>query len=333
MGAKDITEKELIALNDVFSDIVNALLFSGKPVVQPERLEPAAVASVYQGENRLREQVRDQAKFWLDCGGIRIALIGIENETQPENEMVFRVFGYDGAGYRAQIYLEKDAKGKYRVNSNARYPVVTLVLYFDYKRRWTAPKSLYEALPDMPKELKPFVNDYKLNLFELAWLSDAEAALFQSDFRFVVDYVRQMRKNESYQPPEDEIVHVRELLNLMSVLTGDDRFSEVNNIQEAGREVHTMCEVLDRVEQRGYENGFQSGEQAGYQNGYQSGEQAGYRSGEQAGYQSGEQAGKILGSVSVYREELGLDNQAIIDKIALRFSLTKDEASSFVLSN
>ena len=34
MGEKDITEKVLADYNDIFSDIVNVLLFQGKEVVQ-----------------------------------------------------------------------------------------------------------------------------------------------------------------------------------------------------------------------------------------------------------------------------------------------------------
>ena len=35
MGEKDITEKTLESYNDVFADILNALLFNGKQVVDP----------------------------------------------------------------------------------------------------------------------------------------------------------------------------------------------------------------------------------------------------------------------------------------------------------
>ena len=34
MGEKDIAEKILLAYNDVFSDIVNVLLFGGQEVIQ-----------------------------------------------------------------------------------------------------------------------------------------------------------------------------------------------------------------------------------------------------------------------------------------------------------
>ena len=41
MGEKDITEKTLASYNDVFADIVNGLLFNGRPVIDPDDLSDA----------------------------------------------------------------------------------------------------------------------------------------------------------------------------------------------------------------------------------------------------------------------------------------------------
>ena len=42
LGGKDISEKILEGYNDVFSDIVNVLLFDGKEVLLPDELEDQA---------------------------------------------------------------------------------------------------------------------------------------------------------------------------------------------------------------------------------------------------------------------------------------------------
>ena len=41
----------------------------------------------------------------------------------------------------------------------------------------------------------------------------------------------------------------------------------------------------------------------------------------------------IRALVDVYRVEMGLDDQTIIEKVATRFGLTSDQAKSFVLSH
>ena len=79
MGGKDIAEKALEEYDDVFSDIVNVLLFGGEQLVKEDELTEAAPLSVYKDDGgKLREQERDISKFWKD-GRIRICLYGLEN--------------------------------------------------------------------------------------------------------------------------------------------------------------------------------------------------------------------------------------------------------------
>lgn len=155
--------------------------------------------------------------------------------------------GYDGAKYRAQL-LKKQ--------SSERYPVLTLVLHFDYEKRWNKSQSLKERFT-VPEELKMYVSDYKYNLFEIAYLSDEQLDQFESDFWVVADYFVQMRKNRDYRPKPRRIRHVQETLHLLSVLTGDTRFEDACQEQMEG--VHTMCEVLDRIENQGIQKGIQKG--------------------------------------------------------------------------
>ena len=247
MGEKDATEKTLESYADVFADIVNVLLFEGQPLIVPEDLRDALPRSVYKADGKLHEQERDTAKFWLS-GQIRIALLGLENQTEIEEDMALRVISYDGAAYRDQ--MNRDQKGK----PKERYPVVTLVLYFGYQKHWDKPLSLKERL-DIPKELEPYVNDYRVNLFEIAWLPDETIAKFRSDFRFVADYFSQRRKNRQYKAPEGELRHVKEVLELLSAVTQDTRFMDAYNKRiEEGRAVN-MEAWIDEAESRGREEG------------------------------------------------------------------------------
>ena len=208
MKDKDIAEKILEDYPDVFADIVNGFLFNGNEVVKPEELEDMQLRSAYRAELKLHDMERDVAKRWKK-NGIRIACVGFENQTAPDSRMVLRVLGYDGAEYRAQCLKEN--------LNNAPYPVITIVLYFGYEQRWTAAKSLYEAV-SVPDELKPFVTDTKINVFEVAWLTDNQVAKFKSDFRIVADYFVQKRKTGTYRGSRDTMRHVYEVLQLLSVM-------------------------------------------------------------------------------------------------------------------
>ena len=63
MGEKDITEKTLTSYNDVFSDIVNGLLFDGRPVVDPDALSDAAPYSMYKADGKVHEQERADPNY------------------------------------------------------------------------------------------------------------------------------------------------------------------------------------------------------------------------------------------------------------------------------
>lgn len=251
MAGKDATEKILEAYNDVFSDIVNVLLFQGEEVLKADELEDQAPRAYYKADGKVHEIERDVAKRWKK-EQIRLACIGVENQTGIDPDMPLRVIGYDGAEYRAQL-LEKE--------NAVRYPVVTLVLYFGHKKHWNQAKSLLERV-DVPEKFRPFVNDYKINLFEIAYLTREQVELFQSDFRIVADYFVQKREKNDYTPSAQTMKHVQETLQLLSVMTGDHRFEDVCNDQQEGGP-QNMCEVLERVENRGIQIGTQTGIQQG----------------------------------------------------------------------
>ena len=167
--------------------------------------------------------------------------------------MTLRVIGYDGAAYRVQLSDEKQ--------SRERYPVITIVLYFGYDKKWDKPLHLLEKLT-IPDGLDPYVSDYKVNLFQVAWLSDEQIAMFQSDFKVVADYFVQKRKNNSYTPTKTEIKHVEAVLQLLSVMEHDDRFVEAI-YRTDGKENKNMCDVLDVVENRGRKEGRREGRTEG----------------------------------------------------------------------
>jgi len=246
LAEKDLAEKLLESYNDVFADIVNGLLFNGVPRIKPESLSDDIVHSQYRGEQgKLHEEERDVLKRWNDYG-INIAIMGFENQSKAEKYMPLRVIGYDGAAYRSQL-LEENIKP---------VPVITIVLYFG-NGHWNQPMNL-KKLFDIPIGLNEYVSDYKINVFEVAWLSDEVINSFESDFRIVANFFKQKRLNKNYVPNDpQEIVHVDGVLKLLSAMTGDNRYEK---ILYTDKEVKTMCEVAERLEKIGFSKGISEGE-------------------------------------------------------------------------
>ena len=248
MNGKDITQKMLERYNDVFADIVNVLLFNGKRIVDEDALIDTPVDSALKLDGEIHSQYRDVAKYWKNSQ-INIALLGLENQTVPDKLMPMRVIGYDGAEYKKQVLEENRYKKK--------YPVITLVLYMGYDRNWKYSNSLLDLL-EVDENLKPYVSDYKINIFEIAFLDREKINLFKSDFRMLADYLYQMRTANSYQGDESNIKHVDEILMLMSAMSG---FKNVENIIKVAheRKVSNMKGFFELAEEKGLELGREEG--------------------------------------------------------------------------
>lgn len=183
-----------------------------------------------------------------------MALFSMENQTTIEKNMPFRIIGYDGAAYRQQL-LRKEQP----------VPVITLVLHFGTDRPWDQPCSIKELL-DIPEALDEYVSDYNIHVFDIAWLPDEQVAMFQSDFGIVADFFVQKRKNKEYIPEDHRIIqHVDEVLKLLSVMTGDKRYTRL--FSPGPKEGITMCDVSERLEQRGIKRGIEQGIELGIEQG------------------------------------------------------------------
>lgn len=248
MAEKDITEKNLEALNDVFADIVNVLLFKGEQVINEKDLEADTTKSMFKADGKIHEQERDVSKFWKN-GEIRISILGIENQTAQDSDMPLRVISYDGASYKQQLLDKKQKK---------RYPVTTLVLYFGTEEKWSKAKHLYDCF-EVPEKLKSFVNDYKINVFNIAFLSSKTIAMFKSDFKIIAEYFRAKRLNQKYKGSKEKLKHANETLKMFSALTGDDSFEKVYNEGNFKKGGITMCDVVERIRDEGITAGINKG--------------------------------------------------------------------------
>ena len=263
MGEKDVSEKILEDYNDVFSDIINGLVFKGEQVVKPEELRNSAVHSQYKADdNKLHELERDVTKHWVGHAA-ELAIAGFENETKAEKWMPFRVFGYDGTAYRSQLI-----SGKKSV-----VPVVTFVLYFGTEQRWTQEKNI-RSLMEIPEGLEEYVNDFKIHVFEIAWLTEEEINRFQSDFKIVANFFANKRKNKNYVPDDEtQIRHVDEVLKLLSVMTGDSSYEKILTGKGKHEEVHSMCDVAERLKNAGWAEGWTEGLKEGKEEGLKEGKE------------------------------------------------------------
>ena len=264
MGEKDITEKLLEDYPDVFADIFNVLLFDGEKLIKEDELSESMVHSQYKAEDgKLHELERDVTKKWIK-NNVSLSMFGIENQTAVEKFMPLRVIGYDGASYRTQLLnLESEKRKLHKLREESKItkeeyvskikkaydnicPVITIVLYFGTERHWNESDTLKKLL-NIPRKLEKFVNDYKIHIFEIAWLSEEQINMMTSDFKLVAQFLRDKRlgKNDIMYD-KTKITHIDEILKLLAAMTADRRYTDWLKTDEY-KEVDTMCELFDRA--------------------------------------------------------------------------------------
>ena len=156
--------------------------------------------------------------------------------------------------------------------------------------------TLYESI-NIPEAIKPYVSNVKINVFEIAYLSDEQLSCFHSDFRIVADYFVQMQRNGDYVPSKEQIRHVEAVLQLLRVMTGDATYEDYLNSEDGlttKGDIRTMDDFLNRVAARN------------------------------------KAIGAINEAIRIYHDEMNLLPSDIVKKIMVRFSLEQSEAEKYV---
>ncbi len=246
MGQKDLREKLLEDYEDVFADIFNGLLFEDN-VIKQQYLKAASTESLYKAESgEYREQFRDILKEYTNQYLLEIGFFGIENQSTLDKYIAVRVMGYDYTKYRSQI----DRK------IFPILPVITIVLNFSDKP-WKETKTLHSIM-NISEEFKPYVQDYQVRVFDIAFLEDEVIERFTSDFKIIAKFFKNKQLGNIDLIGDDRIEHVQEFMDFLAVFTEDNRYKEIkqklmNKQKEGG--VVTMCTVLDAWEEKGIEKG------------------------------------------------------------------------------
>ncbi len=235
--------------NKRFADLFNACFFDGNPKLNPDDLTEVDtdVSSLLQfhGYAETVKRIVDVVK--KSAYGVDFVILGIENQSTIQKIMPIRIMGYDYGSYRQQL----------SDNVSFLRPVITIVLNFSMKR-WTSGKSLHEILK-IPKELKPYVQDYKIYVFDIAFLDDDVINTFTSDFKAVARFFRQKRLNSKEMLyDQTTITHVQEVLEMMSVFANDHTYQDIAPVlleQQKQKGVTRMCDIAQGFIEKGKAEG------------------------------------------------------------------------------
>jgi len=141
------------------------------------------------------------------------------------------------------------------------------VLY--YGNEWDGGCELYDLLDfsDIPEELKPLVNNYKIHLIDIKKIQDT--SVFKTDVRQVFDFIRYsedsrkmkelLEKDEAYQNLDEDAYDMvalytksKELLKLAKQHKEGDNIDMCKAIQDMMQEERTEGRAEGRAEGKAY---------------------------------------------------------------------------------
>ena len=280
MSKKDTVTKTFMRENTVFADAFNYLIFNGKKVIQPERLQELDTTELVQliakGKNNKNESVqkyRDilKAAVIIEDENADYLLLGIENQTEIHYAMPVRNMIYDALQYgnqvaaiAAQNVKEKKAptraeflSGFYKADKLR--PVITLVLHFGADP-WDGATSLHEMMYFPLEEMQTFIQDYKIHLIDPAALKPDELEKFSTSLREVLGCIKYSKDKEKLSS------FIRNNTRMMLEINAARVIQAITNITlDLSEEVEEvdMCKAIDDMMQDSREEGKAEGRTEG----------------------------------------------------------------------
>ncbi len=280
MSKKDTVTKTFMRENTVFADAFNYLIFNGKKVIQPERLQELDTTELVQliakGKNNKNESVqkyRDilKAAVIIEDENADYLLLGIENQTEIHYAMPVRNMIYDALQYgnqvaaiAAQNVKEKKAptraeflSGFYKADKLR--PVITLVLHFGADP-WDGATSLHEMMYFPLEEMRTFIQDYKIHLIDPAALKPDELEKFSTSLREVLGCIKYSKDKEKLSS------FIRNNTRMMLEINAARVIQAITNITlDLSEEVEEvdMCKAIDDMMQDSREEGKAEGRTEG----------------------------------------------------------------------
>ena len=277
MRDKDVLTAAYLKNNSRFADLLNGWLFGGRPVVQPEDIQELDSAEIRIRRDRVTGGVRT-GKRYRDvirrvALGMRFAVVCVEEQSEVDYTMPFRVIGYDLDRYEQQLRIRrqehrqrKDLKAEEYLSGISRedrfLPVVTLVLYFG--KHWDGPRNLKDLLDleGMLPEVWELLADYPVHVIEVGNYPYAEA--FRTDLKLVFGFVQNADDKEKLQAfarAEEEALSelAEDAYDLISVMTGTEELDRIKKEKQERKGKVNMCKAIDDMLADAREEGRERG--------------------------------------------------------------------------
>lgn len=282
MGKTDEYQFDYLDDDRRFADQINGALFQGRQIVKSEELLPADTQAVYLGKEAGRREhaktVVDKARMWK---GKRLHILAVENQSYVDHQMVIRNMLSESLGYHKQWKQKKREHGKAGdlksgkdeylsgIEKKEKFtPIITLVVYYGMDHPWDGAKCLHELI-DIDEELKAYVTNYKLNLYDCHEHDTFDE--YQTGLRQIFETLRYAKDKEKLGRilAENHAAYsgidadTRELLSVVANV----KIPETCKVMKDGEERYDMCKAFEDMRLEGVEEGIERGIEKGIEKG------------------------------------------------------------------
>ena len=223
-------------------------MFDGKQVIHPERLvryendTSFIIDDTKSVENKKR---RRDIVVKTDINGV-YCLLSIEHQSTIDFEMVIRCGIYEMLEYLKQLKNKK----------NKRLVPQVMIVFYTGDKKWNAPVKLSNYF-DIPEELKPYFNDWKIYLVDVKEIDTSKIKDEQT--RYFIEAIQEMYKG-NYEGLHRKVKMNRDNFIYAAIITGS--LDLIRDLPE-GDEID-MCEGMERMAEgfrnEGRKEGLMEGE-------------------------------------------------------------------------
>ena len=259
MGKKDTLTKQYLAQDEIFADAFNYFLFNGEKVINSDDLreQDATELAIIQkmGKVFASQKMRDVLKLCTikHSDMATLVLMGIEGQANIHYAMPVRDYLYDALNYASQVEAfrkkheeDNDLVGDEKLSGFSKedriLPVITLCICFD-KKKWDAPRSLFDMFGNVDPRIRKYVDDYKLNLITPEEIRDFSK--FTSELGMVLEFIHNSDDKKKLRDiiisRKDESVDVR-TVDMINSYTG----ANISTKNAKGGQIK-VCQALKEI--------------------------------------------------------------------------------------
>ena len=192
---KDNIEKEYFKDNEIFSNLFNYYLFDGEEKILASNLTEGDIEYNKDSISRKRDVLKIACMKSDDK--YNYLLLGIENQTKFDKDMVIRCLFYDALEYEKQRNIDKNSKNDKMKSKDKKiyYPVITIVIYFN-PNPWKGPRDLYTLLVIKDEAIKKYLSNYKLNIIEPYRMEDKDFNKLNNDLSILFEFIKNSKDED-----------------------------------------------------------------------------------------------------------------------------------------